>query len=116
MKFANTILLGNNMDIKTFAEPHLPALETDEARHNLLLSLISRAVISPNATLRIWSLGPPGACAVQAPGRSIVLSDLDEQHCHELALQVSGTKSPGVIGPENTAVWFADSASNLGAS
>jgi GNAT superfamily N-acetyltransferase len=115
-EFVNTILLDKAMDIKTFAETHLPALETDEARHNLILYLISRALNSPNPALRIWSLGPPGACAVQSPGRSIVLGELDEQHCHELALQVAGTKSLGVIGPENTAVWFADSASNLGAS
>jgi RimJ/RimL family protein N-acetyltransferase len=104
------------MDIKTFAGIHVPALETDEARHSLLLSLISSAVKSPASTLRIWPLGSPGACAVQTPGRSIVLGDLDERQCHQLAGELSGTNFPGAIGPENTAVWFAESARNSGAA
>jgi hypothetical protein len=102
------------MEIKDFAEYHRPVLETDEARHGLMLSMLGRAVSDPTYALRTWSVGRAGACAVQSPGWPIILGELEEQQCHALAEQVRDTDFPGVVGPDRTASWFADRAGEMG--
>jgi hypothetical protein len=64
------------MEIKDFAEYHGPALETDEARHCLMLSMLGRALSDAAYALRTWSVGAAGACAVQYPGWPIVLGEV----------------------------------------
>jgi RimJ/RimL family protein N-acetyltransferase len=102
------------VEIKTFVAYHLAALETDEPRHNLILAIIARAASDSAPTLRVWSLGPPGACAVQNPGWPLVLGQVDEQQCYALAEQMRDTNFPGVVGPENTATWFVTSVREFG--
>jgi RimJ/RimL family protein N-acetyltransferase len=102
------------MEIKDFAEYHASVLETNEARHNLILALLARAASDPASDLRNWSLGGAGACAVQKPSWPIVIGELDEQQCHRLAEQVRDTDFPGVVGPDTTAKWFVNRARELG--
>jgi hypothetical protein len=104
------------MEIKDFAEYHGPALETDEARHGLMLFMLGRALSDAAYALRTWSVGAAGACAVQYPGWPIVLGELEEQQCRALAEQVCDTDFPGVVGPSRTTSWFADRAGEIGIS
>ena len=68
-----------------FVEFHGAALETNEARHNVILAILVRAVSDPDLNVRLWSLGTTGQCAVQTPGRPIVLGDLDQAQSSLLA-------------------------------
>jgi len=104
------------LNLEAFAAQHVPALERDEARHNLLLAIVSNAIAKPAADLRWWSLGRPGACAVRAAKRPIVLGALDEAECLRLAAELHGSDYPGVVGSGETAVWFAGRAEALGAT
>src|SRR5208337_3503329 len=105
------------MDMVEFNSLHVAALERNEARHNLILGLITRASPDPAYETRRWTLGEAGACAIQTSARrSIILGDVDERQCHTLAGQVSGSAFAGVLGPENTAHWFVARAIQLGLS
>ena len=76
------------MDIAEFNALHMPALERNEVRHNLLLGLMSPPSPNPADETRRWTLGGAGACAIQTNGnRSIILGELDERQCHALAVQ-----------------------------
>lgn len=97
-----------------FVLHHLAALEANEARHNLLLGILGRLCADPTLDVRQWTLGAPGQCAVQTPGRPIVLGELDEAQCRHLAEMTKDLDYPGVVGPDLTAKWFADCASALG--
>ena len=88
------------MEIREFFEFHSPVLEMNEPRHNKILAIVARAANNPISALRIWSLGSAGACAVQEPGRPIVLGELDQQQCHIIAAQAHEIDFPGVIGPD----------------
>lgn len=103
------------MNADEFNTYHTPALEQDEARHNLLLALMRAPSGDPWFQVRRWSLGARGACAVQgAAARPIVLGDLNEAQCHTLAEWVHGLDFGGVQGPDNTAHWFVARARQLG--
>ena len=105
------------MDIAEFNALHMPALERDEVRHNLLLGFMPQSSTDPAGETRRWTLGGAGACAIQTnPNRSIILAELDERQCHALAGQVYGSVFAGALGPENTAHWFVARASQLGLS
>lgn len=105
------------MEFVQFNAYHMPALEQNEAKHNLLLTLMARAVAEdPPHETRKWSFGTAGACALQTPSRAIVLGDLTEENCRRLAGDVAGTYFYGVLGPDDTALWFVDEAKALGAS
>jgi predicted GNAT family acetyltransferase len=93
---------------------HLPALEADEVRHNLLVSIVAGARDEPNRVVGYWDLGAPGACAAQVPGRPIVLGDLTRAQCADLAERVAGLAFPAVLGPDDTADWFVARARALG--
>ena len=105
------------MDIADFNALHMPALERNEVRHNLLLGMMSQPSPAQANETRRWTLGGAGACAVQTnANRSIIFGELDERQCHALADQVYGSVFAGAIGPENTAHWFVARAIELGLS
>ena len=52
-------------DRAEFNALHMPALEQNEVRHNLLLGLMSQVSPGPAAhEMRRWTLGGAGACAI----------------------------------------------------
>lgn len=63
---------------------------------------------------RLWTLGGPGACAVQRPDLPIVLGALDQQQCHRLADDAQALNVPGVVGPDDTPKWFVERAVQFG--
>lgn len=102
------------MELSAFLDLHRPALEEDQARHNLMLGLLAAALDQPKPELQLWSLGSPGQCAVQTPGRAVILGNLREDQCHRFAEETIDLGLPGVIGPDDTSTWFAQRASELG--
>jgi len=105
------------MDIADFNALHMPALERNEVRHNLLLGLMTQPSPDPADEMRRWTLGGAGACAIQTNvNRSIILGELSERQCHALAGQVCGSAFAGALGTENTAHWFVARAIQLGLS
>jgi hypothetical protein len=68
------------MDRAEFDALHMPALEQNEVRHNLLLGLMSQVSPSPAAhEMRRWTLGGAGACAIQrSANRGVILGDLEQ--------------------------------------
>ncbi len=101
-------------DRHAFVEYHRPALERDEARHNVLLSVLGRVAADEGAKARWWSFDEPGACAAQSPDFPIVLGDLSQPQCRALAEATRALDYPAVVGPDRTAVWFAERATELG--
>ena len=97
-----------------FVAYHLPALERDEARHNLIVAVLGRLAGENPPELQWWSLGEPGQCAIKAPGYPIVLGDLNAAQCHALAETTRSLDYPAVVGADETAHWFAECASELG--
>ena len=102
------------MQPRDFVEFHGAALETNEARHNVILAILARAAGDPSVNVRLWTLGAPGQCAVQTPGRPIVLGDLDQAQSRLLAETTADLDYHGVVGPDLTAKYFAERASTLG--
>src|SRR5262245_36883249 len=103
-----------NQRFEHFAAYHAPALEANDARHNMLLALIADAAKDPSFEVLHWSFDVPGACAVKAGGRPIVLGDLNEVQCWRLAEETAAIAYSGVRGPDQTARWFVEKASALG--
>jgi predicted GNAT family acetyltransferase len=97
-----------------FAAFHEAALEADEIRHSLLLSIIGRLRTHPQSEIKTWTLGGPGACAAQTPGYPIVLGNLSRAECHAFAEATSEADYPGVVGNGDMALWFAERACQLG--
>jgi hypothetical protein len=106
------------MDRAEFNALHMPALEQNEVRHNLLLGLMSQVSPSPASDeIRRWTLGGAGACAIQtSANRGVILGDLEQAQCRALAEEVYGSVFAGAIGPENTAPSFVERAIELGLS
>jgi hypothetical protein len=102
------------MDLKEFAELHVPALEDDKVRFNLEISAMTAAVKARPAGFRHWTLGGPGHCAIQWPGRAIVLATLDQDECSELASATMQIEYPGVRGSGQTPHWFVQQATAMG--
>jgi predicted GNAT family acetyltransferase len=103
------------VDIAAFNALHMPALERDEAKHSLILVLMARAALEdPPGQTRFWSLGEPGACAVQTPKRGLVLGAPRREHCEAFAEAMAGTHFRSVMGPDTTAEWFVARAEALG--
>ncbi len=105
---------GLTPEILDFLKHHRPALERDEVRHNVLLANLGRLALGQSPNLRQWTLGGPGACAAQTPGYPIVLGELTPAQCRALADETRGLDYPGVVGPDQTAPWFAERAIELG--
>jgi RimJ/RimL family protein N-acetyltransferase len=93
---------------------HAPALEAQEARHNLILAILARAAREGMQDVVTWSLGAPGQCAAMTVGWPIVLGELDATRCRELADITADVAYPGVIGRDVTAQWFVERATELG--
>lgn len=85
------------MQLDAFLSRHLPTLEADQARHNLMLGLLDRARKDPSR-VRLWSLGEGAECAVQTPPHLIVLGDLSVSQCAALAAAVAPLDFLGCIG------------------
>jgi hypothetical protein len=104
------------MDFAEFIAYHMPALERDEVRHNLLLGLAARAQANASAIpMQIWSFGEPGACALRTdPEHGLILGDVRQEHCRQLAEEVAGSRFRSVIGSGDTAHWFVERAEELG--
>jgi hypothetical protein len=112
---AASTIKGSPMTMEEFNAFHLPALEQNQARHNLLLGLMEAPAVEGPFKTRRWTLGGPGACAIQtAADRGVVLGDVDEMQCRQLAEQVHSLDFAGAIGPDDAAHWFAARARELG--
>ncbi len=98
------------MTLTEFIGLHTPALEADEVRHNLILGILARA--QPDG-FRFWTLGAPGECALQSIGYPIVLGAPSQEQCESLAEQTRHMAYPGVVGPDETAIWFSQRAEAL---
>ena len=97
-----------------FCGVHMPALERDEARHTMMLAVLG-AIADGNASdVSTWSLGLPGQCAIMAPGKPILLADLEDAQCRALAEETLHMDYTGVVGPDRTAHWLARHASERG--
>ena len=104
------------MHLAQFIATHVPALERDEVRHNLILGILARAAESPHPALRTWTLGGPGACAIKTPGRPIVLGEVDREQCRALAEATLDLDNAGVVGLDLRPEWFVERAVALGAT
>jgi len=102
------------MDLREFANAHIPALEIDEIRFNLQIAAIASAVKEKPEGFRHWTLGA-GHCAFQWPGRAIVLGNLDLAECREFAHGMAQIDYPGVVGADQTPRWFVEHATAMGA-
>jgi predicted GNAT family acetyltransferase len=97
-----------------FCGIHMLALERDEVRHNVMLAVLGEIVGSESSSVVTWTLGLPGQCAIMTPGKPILIADLDDSQCRTLAEQTAQLDYPGVVGPDRTAIWFAQRATELG--
>lgn len=100
-----------NPDAKTFADYHRLALEADDVRHNVILGVFDREDFQD---YRLWTLGAPGACAIQRPDLPIVLGALGQKQCHDLADKTQTLNVPGVVGSDDTPKWFVERAVQRG--
>lgn len=97
-----------------FCSIHMPALERDEARHNVMLAILGPIADGQFSNVVTWTLGLPGQCAIMTPGRPILLADLNDAQCCTLAEETVQLDYAGVVGPDQTASWFAQRAIKLG--
>jgi RimJ/RimL family protein N-acetyltransferase len=102
------------MQLSEFIETHVPALEQDEVRHNLILGVLARYAKAAPDQLMTWTLGQPGACAIKTPGRPIILGDLTREQCHAFAEATHDLAYEGVVGIEHRPAWFVERAVELG--
>ena len=102
------------LSVSEFCSLHVPALERDEVRHNIMLAVLGGLSDRQSSDVMTWSLGAPGQCAIMCPGRPILLADVSEAQCQSLAEQTAELNYLGVVGPERTAPWFAKRAEELG--
>jgi RimJ/RimL family protein N-acetyltransferase len=102
------------MDPAEFAALHVPALEADEVRFDQLIAAATTAAKERPEGLRCWTLGRPGHCAVQRPGRGILLGNLDAQEARELARLTAAIDYAGVIGSGEVPRHFVEHATALG--
>ena len=103
------------MLLREFADFHGPALERDEVKYNLILGLLGRLVATPATEARLWTLGAPGACAMQTtPDNAIILGQLAAEQCYGFAEATLGLDYPGVVGVDLTARLFAERAAERG--
>lgn len=104
------------MQLAEFISSHVPALERDAVRHNLILGILARPASTLNPQLMTWTLGGSGACAIKWPGRGIILGDLTREQCRSLAEETRGLDYPDVAGLDLAPQWFAERGGELGLS
>ena len=101
-------------DLPTFLERHRSALARSPARHTIPLSILEMAKVKGPKGLYLWSFGQGSACALKAGAHNIVLCDVTEAQCEDLANATATLDYPGVIGPDRTGEWFTRAARRLG--
>src|SRR5271166_5974947 len=90
---------------------HEAALEADEIRHSLLVTMCARLRATPaSGDLNFWTLGGPAACAMQTRGYPIVFGDLTTGQCGVLAHITRAHDYRGVVRPDGTALCFGEHA------
>ena len=104
------------MTLDDFAGFHGPALLEDEIRYAQVYAQIEQARRRPAAPFRFWSLGPPGACAVETKGRPIALGRLERAPCAAFARELAGQAYLGVAGIGEAPRAFVEAAEPLGQS
>jgi RimJ/RimL family protein N-acetyltransferase len=116
--FGKLPLLVSETQRHAFVALHKPAFEADEIRHSLLLSIVDRWRNDEGGPsgIRAWTFGKAGECAMQTPGYPIVLGNLSAEQCRTFAEAMNGDDFPGVVGPGESALRFAETAEQLGAS
>jgi uncharacterized protein len=97
-----------------FCEFHAPALMRSEIRHNLMLALLKRMEAEPQFDVMTWTLGDAGECAIMMPGKPLLLGEISALQCRELAELTKDLSYGSVVGPDQTALWFADHAAAHG--
>ncbi len=103
------------MDWPELSAYHMPALERNAARHNMILAWMARAADAPTGEAQKWSFPEPGACAIRTDQRhGLILGELRREHCETLAAQVAGTRFKSVVGPDDAPLWFVERAEALG--
>ena len=102
------------MRLAEFIDTHVPALERDEVRHNLMLGILARAGRDPSPQLLTWTLGGPGACAIKWPSRPIILGEVGREHCRALVEATRELDYVGVVGLDLAPKWFVERAVELG--
>jgi GNAT superfamily N-acetyltransferase len=98
--------------IREFLAEHQDFFEKHEAKFNILLGLALQVRKHPRLarTYRLFSFGRPGAAALQAEGRNIVLGDLGPEDCAKLASHYSNLAYPGLVAPDQVGDWFVQAA------
>ncbi len=102
------------MDFASFLAYHLPALEADEARHNMILGLLAPLGREAPRALSYWSFSQPGHCTIHFANTNLILTDLDEPACVALAEQTQALAFRGVLAPTETAILFTRAAQAFG--
>jgi uncharacterized protein len=102
------------MNGSEFCSFHDPALSRSEIRHNLMLGLLGRMGAEPNFEAMTWTLGGAGECAMMMPDKPLVLGELSQRQCQTLAELTQNLTYGSVVGPDQTALWFAQHAETLG--
>ncbi|ADP72519.1 hypothetical protein Rvan_3334 [Rhodomicrobium vannielii ATCC 17100] len=98
-----------------FADFHQAALEGDAVRHNLPLSIIERLRTQGEAGgIKYWTLGDPGACALQTPGFPLLLCNLSRDECRRFADLTADLDFADVVGTGDTALQFPERAREHG--
>lgn len=103
------------MTTAEFCAIHIPVLEQNEARHMMMLGVLNSMTSAPSPGIQTWTLGRPGQCAIMRPGGQILLANLDERQSQAFAEATADLDYTGVIGPEETAIWFTRRARECGA-
>ena len=103
------------MQLREFVDFHRPALERDEVKYNLMLGLLGRLLDTETSDARLWTMGDPGACAIQtSPRHAIILGDLTSAQCHDFADETLGLDYPGAVGHDETVPDFVERAAGRG--
>jgi RimJ/RimL family protein N-acetyltransferase len=103
--------------VREFADIHRPALERDEVKYNLILGLLGRLAAMEPSDARLWTLGEPGACALQtSPRHAILLGELTTAQCRAFADATLDIDYPGVVGNDPIAPAFVERAVERGVS
>jgi len=82
----------------------------------MMLGVLTSMTGAQSAGVQTWTLGRPGQCAIMRPSGQILLADLDGRQCYAFAEATADLDYGGVIGPEQTAIWFMRRACELGAA
>lgn len=95
------------MNWSEFSAYHLRGLRLNEIKHGVLINMMK------NPHDLFWGYDRPAQCALMGE-RALVLGNLTESQCRDLADTTCGLDYAGVMGPGLTTHWFANRASEHG--